>query len=137
MSTTPHPGYQLILQSWPFTPPCLGFIDVPLSRPTRVVVAADPPAAAQRDDVLSALRQDLDSLGASASACGGPGWLSCWTTNDPAARNVLVVMSDAGGPSAALASAVDEWLALPGFEVLPVMAAGVDPSVAVPLRSAA
>lgn len=132
MSTAPHLGYQAILQSWPFALPCMGFTNLPLARPTRVVVAADPPALPERDDVLAALRQDLLSLGAASDACGGPGWLGCWTTNDPAARNVLVVMADASGPSVALQAAVDDWLAQPGFEVLGVLAWGVDADVALP-----
>jgi hypothetical protein len=97
-----------------------------------VIVAADPPAEAERDDVLLALRGDLESLGATADECGGPGWLGCWTTSDPGARNVLVVVTNASGPSSQLEEAVDEWLAQPGFEVLGVVRSGVDADVALP-----
>ena len=132
MSAGPQFGYQAILQSWPFAPPCRGLTDLPLARPTRVIVAADPPAAVERDDVLVALRADLESLGATTHECGGPGWLGCWTTDDPGARNVLVVMANAGGASPDLQTAVDDWLAQPGFEVLGVVPSGIDADLALP-----
>lgn len=132
MSTSAHLGYQAMLQSWPPDHICTGLTELPLARPTRMVVAADPPAEPYRDDVLANLSRSFQALGAPARRCHGPSWLGCWTTDDPTARNVMVVLAHTAPPSAVLEDAVDECVHARGFEALGVLRAGENPDSVLP-----
>jgi hypothetical protein len=120
-----------MLQAWP-RERCVGFVDLPVARPTRIVVAADEPSRSDRDALLAQLEQAIVARGATRHGCRGPGWLGCWASGDAHARNLLVVLAGANPPSAALEQAVDEWLAQDGFEALGVLSAGADADVVLP-----
>jgi TIR domain-containing protein len=138
VATDPH-GFQVMLQRWPpdGPPGCTGVVDVPLSRPTRLLFAADPGALGDRDALAADVEAALHGQGGRAQVCGGPGGLECWATAEPAARNILAVVASGGPPSAPLEDFADEWLARVGFEAVGILPAGVNPDVVLPtaLRS--
>jgi TIR domain len=127
-------GFHAIVQEWPpgrGRPRCRGFVGLPLARATRIMVASDPGAEPSRALVLDGFRAALLGLGASEHRCGGPANLSCWATDDPAARNILVVVAEAPPPSFELEQLVDEW-SRRGFEPLAVVPAGADHDAVLP-----
>src|SRR3954469_22470038 len=133
-----HHGFQVMLQRWPpdERPVCTGVVDVPVSRPTRLLLAADPPSVADRDALARDLEAALRAHGGRTLVCGGPGELGCWATDEPAARNILAVVGSDTPPSASLEDLADAWLAR-GFDAVGILPADVDPDVVLPtaLRS--
>src|SRR4051794_41947798 len=111
-----HHGFQVMLQRWPpdERPVCTGVVDVPVSRPTRLLLAADPPSVADRDALARDLEAALRAHGGRTLVCGGPGELGCWATGEPAARNILAVVGSGTPPSASLEGLAGAGLA-PGF----------------------
>jgi hypothetical protein len=124
-----------MVQRWPREEPsgCTGVTDIPPSRPTRLLLAADPPDAADRDVLAADVEAALVAQGGVTRGCGGPGELGCWATREPAARNVLAVVASTGPPSYALEDLADRWLAR-GFEAVGILPAGVDPDTLLPPR---
>jgi hypothetical protein len=134
-STDPR-GFHGIVQEWPPAParrPCRGFVDLPLARPTRLLVASDAEAIGSRDAVVSGTRSALARLAGYESECSGPGDLDCWATGEPAARNLLLVVAGATPPTRDIESLVDAWLAQ-GMETLGMVRADVDPDRVLPTR---
>jgi hypothetical protein len=130
-------GYHVMLQAWPpqdggWLDGCHGYVGLPLIRPTRLVVAADRNAVADRDHVLRALDRELRGLGSTRS-CGGPGWLGCWTTHDQRARSLLIVVTSSVAPEAELEAAVSDWLDA-GLEAMAVVPAAATSRVVLPRR---
>jgi TIR domain len=134
-STDPH-GFHGIVQEWPRAPgrrPCRGFVDLPLARPTRLLVASDPEAVGTRDAVVSGTRLALARLARYESECSGPGDLACWATDEPAARNLLLVVAGVAPPTRDIERLVDAWLAR-GMETLGMVRAGADPDRVLPTQ---
>ncbi len=138
LATDPH-GFHAIVQEWPSSfsrQPCRGYVDLPLSRPTRLLVASDPEAIGIRDAVVSGTRSALARLAGHESECPGPGDLDCWATGEPAARNLLLVIAGAGPPTKRIERLVDDWLAR-GMETLGMVRADTDPNLVLPRRTQA
>lgn len=137
MPAVPDPtGFRVMAQVWPSQgrgSTCVGFSDVPLVRPTRVLVAADLPAHGQRDALLGALRGGVATLAKQPGRkCGGPGEIGCWATQENAARNILVFVASEGAPaSPAAEQLVDDWLGR-DFEAIGVVRSGHDPDAVLP-----
>lgn len=127
-------GFHAIVQRWPvdfLVDHCRGYVDLPLARPTRVVLAADPSGATSRDRLLTELRRALARLAGRDHDCSGPGGVDCWATSEPEVRNLLVVVTSASPPSASLERLVDDWLAR-GLETLGVVEAWLNPDDVLP-----
>src|SRR5689334_17185189 len=136
MATSAGPqGFHVMLQTVPSPPqrrPCEGFVGVPLARPTRIALTADPGSMSRLDDLRLALERELRALG-SRQACAGPGDLGCWTTNDPRARSLLVVVATDDLPTPEMDARVAHWLDR-GFEVVALAAATSDLDTVLPER---
>lgn len=116
-------GFHAIVQEWPVDVPhpvCRGFVDLPIARPTRVVIASDAFAGSERDLLIAELRSGLGRLAQQEHVCTGPGAFGCWATDEPAVRNLLVVVTSAGPPSLDIERLVGEWLGR-GFEAIGVV----------------
>jgi hypothetical protein len=127
-------GFHAIVQRWPVDSRvdyCRGYVDLPLARPTRVVIAADLAAAPSQERLLSELRSALARLAGAAQQCDGPGGVSCWATSEPEVRNLLVVVTSSSPPSPELEAFVDDWLSR-GLETLGVIGALSNPDEVLP-----
>lgn len=131
--TTPQ-GFHAMVQRWPVdfqADHCRGYVDLPLARPTRVVLAADPGAAPSRERLLTELRRALARLAGADQHCGGPGGVDCWATSEPKVRNLLVVVTSSSPPSSGLEQFVNDWLSR-GLETLGVVDAWLNPDDVLP-----
>jgi hypothetical protein len=108
---------------------CHGFATLPTVAPIRVWVVGDDVIRPVCADLVGALMSDLGASAAGAPAdCGVPGALDCWATDEPAARNLLVVVV-AGDvpPSVELVELVDDWVTTRGFEAVGVFRGYLNP----------
>jgi hypothetical protein len=112
-------------------PPCRGFVGLPLARPTRVMVVSDAAAEALRDVVVDGLRDAFVGLGASQHECSGPGDLGCWATNEPAARNILVLVTESSPPSLEIEQLLEDWVRR-GLEPFAAVPATTGPDAVLP-----
>jgi TIR domain len=129
-------GFHGIVQEWPRDPnrpSCRGYADLPLARPTRLLVASDPESIGSRDAVVAGTRSALARIAGHESECLGPGNLGCWATNDPAARNILLAVAGAAPPTPDIERLVDEWQAR-GLELLGMVKANAVPDQVLPRR---
>ncbi len=123
-----------MVQRWPVdleADHCRGYVDLPLARPTRVVLAADPGAAPSRERLLTELRRALAQLAGADQHCGGPGAVDCWEASEPEVRNLLVVVTSSSPPSSGLEKFVNDWLSR-GLETLGVVEAWLNPDDVLP-----
>ena len=111
---------------------CHGFAAFPTIAPIRVRVVGDDATLSEREDLVDALLSDLAASAAgSPESCTGPGALRCWTTREPVARNLLVVVASDASPSVELNDLVDEWVAQ-GFDAVAVFRSGLNPDQVLP-----
>jgi hypothetical protein len=130
----PH-SFTLILQSdvAGTTPtPCVGYGQIPLMVPTRLLLIGDARASTDVDRLRDVLEQEFAALSPGGTLpCGGPGGTRCWATSEPATRNVLLVIANDHPPSGPLEIFVQDWLNR-GFEVLGFFKSGLKPDVVLP-----
>jgi hypothetical protein len=111
---------------------CHGFPQLAAVQPCRVLVVGDTETTSWRDDLARLLLTQFGSTAAaSGQHCNGPGGLGCWATDEPAARNLLVVVAGEQAPSARLSELADDWRTR-GFETVGVFRADLNPDHVLP-----
>jgi hypothetical protein len=128
-------SFTLILQSnvaGAPSAPCVGYVDIPLMQPTRLLLIGDAGASTNVDRLRAALEQEFSPLSQGGTVpCGGPDGLDCWATETPAARNILLVIANDNPPGGPLEIFVQDWLNR-GFEAFGFFESGLNPDVVLP-----